>query len=122
MFCVLQAKAIFLCYYVVKYAKSINFETFQSCVMVDDDDQSLTEKEMEIVFSECNPEEKCIRLLGIPANGEVAQKYPGMISLLQLTASENFTIEFEGELNLMMKPSDLGYGNWKKTTAHLQYK
>jgi hypothetical protein len=42
-----------------------------------------------------------------------------MLSLLQLTAAENFPIEFDGELNLMMKPSDLGYGNWKKVTAHL---
>jgi hypothetical protein len=87
--------------------------------MVDDNDESLTEKEMEIVFSECNPDEKCIKLLGTPSNSEVAQKYPDMLSLLQLTAAENFPIEFDGELNLMMKPSDLGYGNWKKVTAHL---
>ena len=44
---------------------------------------------------------------------------PDMLNLLQLTAAENFPIEFEGELNLLMKPADLGYGNWKKTVAHL---
>lgn len=106
-------------HFVVKYAKNINFETFQSCMMVDDDDKSLTEKEMEIVFSECDPDEKCIRLLGTPSSIEVSQKYPDMLNLLQLTAAENFPIEIEGELNLLMKPSDLGYGNWKKVVAHL---
>jgi hypothetical protein len=88
-------------------------------MMVDDNDESLTEKEMEIVFSECPPDEKCIRLLGTPSSKEVAEKYPDMLNLLQLTAAENFPIEFEGELNLLMKPTDLGYGNWKKTVAHL---
>lgn len=73
---------------------NINFETFQSCMMVDDDDQTLTEKEMDIVFSECNPEEKCIKLLGNPASAEVAGKYPDMLSLLQLTVAEKFPIEF----------------------------
>ena len=106
-------------HFVVKYAKTINFETFQSCMMVDDDDQTLTGKEMEIVFSECNPHEKCIRLLGVPSSEEVAGKYPDMISFLQLTASENFQIEFDGELNLMIKPQDIGFGNWKKVIAHL---
>ena len=81
-------------HFVVKYTKSINFETFQSCMMVDDDDQTLTEKEMDIVFSECNPEEKCIKLLGDPASAEVAGKYPDMLSLLQLTVAEKFPIEF----------------------------
>ena len=102
-----------------KMEKDAIFETFQSCMMVDDDDQSLTEKEMEIVFSECADDEKCIKLLGTPASKDVADKYPDMLSLLQLTAAENFPIEFDGELNLMMKPSDLGYGNWKKVIAHL---
>lgn len=37
---------------VVKYAKSINFETFRSCMVVDDENQSLTEPEIGIDFSE----------------------------------------------------------------------
>ena len=87
--------------------------------MVDEDVQTLTEREMEIVFSECPDSEKCIRLLGVPASQDVAQKYPDMINFLQLTAAENFPIEFDGELNFLIKPSDLGYGNWKKVLAHL---
>ena len=106
-------------HYVVKYAKTINFETFQSCMLVDDEDQTLTEHEMEIVFSECTDDEKCIKLLGTPSSAEVSGKYPELINFLQIVRDENLPLEFDGELNLMIKPSDLGYGNWKKSTAIL---
>ena len=106
-------------HFVVKYAKAINFETFQSCMLVDDEDQALTERELEIVFSECADDEKCIKLLGTPSDPAVAQKYPDLLNLLQIVRSENLDVEFDGELNLLMKPSDLQYGNWKRTIAHL---
>ena len=106
-------------HFVVKYAKAINFETFQSCRLVDDEDQALTERELEIVFSECADDEKCIKLLGTPSDPAVAQKYPDLLNLLQIVRSENLDVEFDGELNLLMKPSDLQYGNWKRTIAHL---
>lgn len=106
-------------HFVVKYAKTINFETFQSCMLVDDEDQTLTEREMEIVFSECADDEKCIKLLGTPSSAEVSGKYPELINFLQIVRDENLPLEFDGELNLMIKPSDLGYGNWKKSTAIL---
>ena len=107
-------------HFVVKYAKAINFETFQSCMLVDDEDQALTERELEIVFSECADDEKCIKLLGTPSDPAVTQKYPDLLNLLQIVRSENLDVEFDGELNLLMKPSDLNYGNWKKTVAHLR--
>ena len=105
-------------HFVVKYAKTINFETFQSCMLVGEEDESLTEKEMEIVFSECADDEKCIRLLGIPSSGDVASKYSGLMNLLQITRENNLDLESDGELNLLIKPSDLGFGNWKKTIAY----
>ena len=106
-------------HFVVKYAKNINFETFQSCMLVDDDDQNLTEREMEIVFSECADDEKCIKMLGRPSSEAISEKYPDLLNFLQIVRSENLDLEFDGELNLMIKPSDLGYGNWKKVLAHL---
>lgn len=105
--------------FVVKYAKTINFETFQSCMLVDDDDQTLTERELEIVFSECHEDERCIKLLGNPSDPAIVQKYPDLMNLLQIVRSENLDVESDGELNLLMKPSDLHYGNWKKTVANL---
>ena len=107
-------------HFVVKYAKAINFETFQSCMLVDDEDQALTEREMEITFSECADDEKCIKMLGIPASDEVAAKYEGMVDFLQIVKDANLEVEFDSELNLMVKPSDLKFGNWKKTVAHLR--
>ena len=106
-------------HFVVKYAKAINFETFQSCMLVDDEDQTLTERELEIVFSECADDEKCIKLLGTPSDSAVAQHYSDLLNLLEIVRTENLDIEFEGELNFMIKPSDLHYGNWKKTKAYL---
>ena len=46
--------------------------------------------------------------------------HPVGVDLLQIVRSENLDVEFDGELNLLMKPSDLHYGNWKKTVAHLR--
>ena len=106
-------------HFVIKYAKSINFETFQSCMLVDDDDQTLTEHEMEICFEECSDDEKCIKLLGIPSSDNIASEYSEHLNLLQIVRASELDVDFEGELNLMMKPSDLHYGNWKKTVAHL---
>ena len=108
-------------HFVVKYAKTINFETFQSCMLVDDEDRNLTEREMEIVFSECADDENCIRLLGKPSSESVSEKYPDLLNFLQIVRSENLDIEFDRELNLMIKPSDLGYGNLKKVISHLNY-
>jgi len=53
--------------FVVKYAKNINFETFQSCILVDDDDQPLTEPEMEMEFFACDDDANIARILGSPS-------------------------------------------------------
>lgn len=107
--------------FVVKYAKSINFETFQSCILVDDDEQSLTEPELEIIFSECENDADGIKLLGIPYYGEVREQYPDMLNLLQLDENDEIGMRFYdcGMVNLLMKESDLKFGNWKKTKAYL---
>ena len=106
-------------HFVVKYAKAVNFETFQSCMLVDDEDQALTEREMEIVFSNCEDDENCIKLLGKPSSAQVAEKYADFGNFLQIVRDTNLDVEFEGELNLMIKESDLHFGNWKKAVAHL---
>ena len=106
--------------FVVKYAKTVNFETFQTCMLVDDDDQTLTDRELEIVFSECSDDEDCIRLLGNAAKPEVSEKYPDHLSLLQSVSDNAAGLNFnDSSLNVMIKESDLGYGNWKKIKANL---
>lgn len=108
-------------HFIVKYAKSINFETFRSCIMVDDEDQPLTEPELEIHFSQCEDLADGIKLLGKPYYEDVRNEYPEMLNLLQLDEDDDLGMHFYdcGMVNLMIKTSDLGYGNWKKTKAYL---
>lgn len=108
-------------HFVVKYAKTINFETFQTCMLVDDDDQQLTEGELEIRFAECEDDAEGIRLLGGPAKAETADRYPDLCNLLLLTSETVSGLQFPDNmtLNLLMKESDMRFGNWKKTKAYL---
>jgi uncharacterized protein YwqG len=111
-------------HFVVKYAKAINFETFRSCILVDDEDQSLTEPELEIEFAECEDNASGHKLLGVPFSDKVRKEYPDMLCLLQIGSDETMGIHLDnnGNINLMMKPSDLKFGNWKKTKAYLHVK
>lgn len=107
--------------FVVKYAKSINFETFQSCILVDDDDQPLTEPEMEMEFFRCEDNSMTSRLLGAPCYEDVRNEYPGYVSLLHMEENEELGIRFYdcGTLDTLIKESDLKFGNWKKTKTYL---
>ena len=108
-------------HFVVKYAKTINFETFQSCMMVGEEGESLTEPELEICFERCEDDAEGIKLLGVSSKQEVGEKYPEMINLLQLNNNEALAMDFgEGSvLNLLFKESDIKFGNWKKGVAYL---
>ena len=108
-------------HFVVKYAKEINFETFRSCIMVDEDDNPITEPEREIEFSECADDADGIKLLGVPFYEEIRMEYPDMINLLQLDEDDELCMRFYdcGMVNLLMKESDLQFKNWKKTKAYL---
>ena len=108
-------------HFVVKYAKSINFETFRSCILVDDEDNSLTDPELEIVFSECADNAPGHKLLGVPYFEEVRNENPEMLNLLQIDDDEEIGIRLYdcGNINLLMKASDLKFGNWKKGKAYM---
>ena len=107
--------------FVVKYAKSVNFETFRSCIMVDEDDQPVTEPELEMIFSQCEDTAEGHKLLGVPYFEDVRHEYPDMLNLLQLDDDDDLCMHFYdcGNVNLMIKESDLKYGSWKKTKAYL---
>ena len=108
--------------FMVKYAKAVNFETFQSCILVDDEDQPLTEPEMEMEFFECEDNAMVSRLLGVPFDEDVRDQYPDHFSLLHLEENEEIGLRFYdcGTLDVVIKESDLKYGNWKKIKAYLQ--
>lgn len=109
-------------HYVVKYAKSINFETFNTCMLTDDEDQPLTDPELEIIFSECADDAPACRLLGMPGNKETGSAMPDMLNLLQIASDELLALDFGGAesfCNFMIKEADLHYGNWKKAKVYL---
>ena len=100
---------------VVKYAKSINFETFQTCMLLGDEDEQLTEPELEIVFSECDDEAEGIKMLS-PYSEE-----PEHQILLKMVSEETAGISLERKgIYFIMKDSDLKFGNWKRAKAILK--
>lgn len=102
---------------VVKYAKAINFETFQTCMLVGDEDEQLTEPELTITFSECEDSENGIKMLARVADAG----YPDHVSLLQITSDAIGGIELKDQtINVLMKDSDLKFGNWKRAKAVLK--
>lgn len=109
--------------FVVKYAKNINFETFQSCILVDDDDQPLTEPEMEMEFFACDDDANISRILGSPSGDEVKRNYQDHISLLHLVNNKEIALNFgeNGILQTLMKDSDLRFQNWKRALTHLSH-
>ena len=109
--------------FVVKYAKNINFETFQSCILVDDDDQPLTEPEMEMEFFACDDDANISRILGSPSGDEVKRNYQDHISLLHLVNNEEIALNFgeNGILQTLMNDSDLRFQNWKRALTHLSH-
>lgn len=109
--------------FVVKYAKNINFETFQSCILVDDDDQPLTEPEMEMEFFACDDDANISRILGNPSGNEVKRNYQDHISLLHLVNNEEIALNFgeNGILQTLIKDSDLRFQNWKRALTHLSH-
>ena len=107
---------------VVKYAKSINFETFQSCMLVGDEGESLTDQELEITFEECAEDAEGIKMLGTPADDQTRSENKDLVNLLQIDEDDvaGFRCENWSRLNVLFKDSDLGFGNWKKSRTMLK--
>ena len=100
---------------VVKYAKTINFETFQTCMLVGDEDEQLTEQELEISFSESDNESEGILMLATDS------EYDDHVKLLQICSDEVGNLDFgSGCLDIIIKNSDLKFGNWKRAKAVLK--
>ena len=100
---------------VVKYAKNINFETFQTCMLVGDEDEQLTEPELEIVFSECNDNEEGIKMLCCDMD------HPENEILLKLVTDTVSGLDIRDKsISITMKDSDLKFGNWKRAKAVLK--
>lgn len=105
---------------VVKYTKAINMETFRSAILVDDDDQPLTQPPLKMTFEACEDGADCTKLLGVPFFGEVLQEMPGHVNFLQID-SDTAGLRFydEGMLNLLYKAADFEAGKWKLVKGYM---
>jgi uncharacterized protein YwqG len=105
---------------VVKYTKAINMETFRSAILVDDEDQPLTQPALKMSFEACTDTDDCTKLLGIPFFEEVRQEMEGCINFLQID-SDTAGLRFydEGQLNLLYTKADFEAGKWKLVKAYM---
>ena len=105
---------------VVKYTKAINFETFRSAILVDDEDQPLTQKALKMTFEACEDNADCTRLLGVPFFEEVLQEMPEHQNFLQID-SDTAGLRFYdgGMLNLLYNKADWEAGKWKLVKGYL---
>jgi uncharacterized protein YwqG len=104
----------------IKYTKAINFETFRSAILVDDEDQPLTQPALKMTFESCPDNADCTKLLGVPFFGEVLQELPGCVNFLQID-SDTAGLRFydEGMLNILLKAPDLAAGKWQLARGFL---
>ena len=105
---------------VVKYTKAINFETFRSAILVDDEDQPLTQPALKMTFEACEDGADGTKLLGFPFVEDVRQEMEGYVNFLQID-SDTAGLRFydEGMLNLLYKNADLAAGKWKLVKGYM---
>ena len=100
---------------VVKYTKSVNMETFRSAILVDDDDNPLTEPALKMTFEPCEDDAPCTRLSGNPSPDT-----PDLVSFLQVV-SGTAGLEFpeEGVLRVLWTAAEHAKANWKRVRTFL---
>lgn len=105
---------------VVKYTKAINFETFRSAILVDDQDQPLTQPALKMTFEACDEGADGTKLLGIPFYDQVRQEMPDCVNFLQI-CSDTAGLRFNenGMLNLLYSSADFAAGKWKLIKCYL---
>jgi len=98
---------------VVKYTREVNMETFRSAILVDDEDQPLTEPALKMTFEPCADDAPCTRLLGRPCQ-------EGHVPFLQL-ASGTAGLRFPDgtALQVLWTASEHAKGNWRRVKAVL---
>lgn len=104
----------------VKYAKQVNPETFESYIMVDDNDEALALPAMKTVFSKCEDSEDGPTLLEEVQEGICASD---ACVLLRIRNSDGFPggLAFPGGgcLDIVISENDLKFGNWKRAKGFL---
>ena len=96
---------------VVKYTKHINFETFRASILVDDEDQPLTEPALKMTFEACGNDDPETRLLGSGPSGA-----PAFLRIADGTAG----LDFGGKSRVLyLDPLDFERGYWRRMKGAL---
>lgn len=107
----------------VKYTKSVNPETFESFIMVDENDEPLTAAALKMEFSVCDDEEDGLKLLGVPFNGDVRDSHPEEMNFLQVD-SEDETLDGVhiydcGMFNILLSKDNIENARWSRSLGCL---
>lgn len=105
----------------VRYARHIDMETFNTCILVDEDEKELAEPARAIEFSECEEEDYGHKLLGVPFFDDVRGQTESCINLLQIDEDEELHITFYdcGTFNIMLDADAFRERNWKRAFGFL---
>lgn len=105
----------------VKYSRTVNMETFQACMMVDEEDKPLADPALAITFSSCPDDSDGIRMLGVPSSQESPAGHAEWHNLLQIACDETAGTMFNdgAALNFLVSESDLEKGILKRPHAVL---
>ena len=95
----------------VKYTKSINFETFRSAILVDDEDRPLTQPALKMTFEKGAGSGSCL----------LASSSPDQVEMLRI-ASGTAGLRFPEEtaLHLVYSAADFAAGKWKLVKGRLE--
>ena len=96
---------------VVKYTRSINFETFRSAILTDEQDQPLTQPALKMTFEKGEADGTC--LLGASS--------PEEVEFLRI-ASGTAGLHFPDNSSLLFHytPADFAAGKWKLVKGYLK--
>ena len=96
-------------------------ETFQACIMVDEDDRPLTDPVLEMSFEACEDNAGGLKLLGNSASDTVNADFAGYKNLLQIGDDDVADIHFPeaGILNFLVSEADFAKGLLKRPVAVL---
>ena len=99
----------------IKYTKAINFETFRSAILVDDEDQSLTQPALKMTFEPCEDGadgSTCLLPGSAPEDG-----LETFLRIASGTAGLHFPDGLS--LHLCYTPADWAAGKWKLVKGFL---
>ncbi len=96
-------------------------ETFNSCILVDDEEQELAEPAMAIDFAECDDDAHGFKLLGRPFFEEsvMSSRMPSTSFSWMRTMTSRCASTTAAVFNILMSRPDLDFQNWSHALGYL---